>query len=238
MKTEPDNNRPVSDFSRNDSAKLVSVLALATGAVAIPQTSEADVILTDLSSSPVSIGFLANSSFTINNLPGNARLGFALGVHGSLSTEYRWIAAGQVNQSPPYVHLKTNALLAVHVPAGVSWNNAPGTQIGKPVGTVGSAYYASHRPNPFSHEYILFKFQDSTSSLALRYGWVDVSFDNSNLNSGEGPQLTIWRYAYDTSGAQLAAGAVPEPTSASLLALGALALGAHGVRAWKRNRSK
>ena len=235
MKIEPANNPAALAHSRNDSSKLVSLLALATGAVAIPQTSEADVIVTDLSGSPVSIGFLANTSFTINNLPGAARLGFQFGAHGSLSTESRWILAGQV---AGYVRLKTTgaAFLLIHVPAGGTWNNIGGVE--KAVGTVGSAYYASHRPNPYSHDYILFKFQDSTQANALRYGWVDVSLDNNNLNTGEGPQLTIWRYAYDTTGTVLAAGAVPEPGSVSLLALGALALGAKGVRSWKRNRAK
>ena len=235
MKIEPANSTPASHRSGNESAKLVSLLALATGAVAIPQTSEADVIVTDLSASPVNIGFLANTSFIINNLPGTAAIKFLFGIHGSLSTESRWILAGQAYVGA-YLHLKTNAFLVLHVPQGMTWNNIGGVE--KAVGTVGYAYYNSHLPNSFSHDYLLFKFQDSTQGNALKYGWVDVSFNNSNLSTGEGPQLTIWRYAYDTTGAVLAAGAVPEPGSVSLLALGALALGAKGVRSWKRNRPK
>jgi hypothetical protein len=234
MKTEPANTTATPNNLAPDSAKFVSLLALAAGAVAIPQTSEADVILTDMSGSPINIGFLASPQFVISNLPGSARLGFQFGDSHSLTSESRWILAGQANTNAVYVKLRTNALLAVHAPAGVKWDSAGAGE--RPVATIASAYYLSHRPNNFSHEFLLFKFQDSTQGNAVRYGWVDVSLSNGNLNSTDGPQLTIWSYAFDTSGAQLAAGSVPEPTSVSLLALGALALGARGVRSWKRSR--
>jgi hypothetical protein len=47
-------------------------------------------------------------------------------------------------------------------------------------------------------------------------------------------------WAYDTSGAQIAAGqlesAVPEPDAFALTGLGALALGAAGLRRWRAAR--
>src|SRR5437870_1799342 len=61
-----------------ESAKLVSLLALAAGAVAMPQTSNADVIYTDLSSNPAMVGCGSGfgSGYAITNLPGAAQIGF------------------------------------------------------------------------------------------------------------------------------------------------------------------
>jgi len=103
---------------------------------------------------------------------------------------------------------------------------------------MGVANYGNHNPNGYDHEYLPFRFKDSTQANAFRYGWAEVSLFNGNLSSTEGPEVTIFRYAYDTSGNQLPTGQVPEPNSISLLALGALALGAKGVRSWKRKHSQ
>ena len=51
-----------------------------------------------------------------------------------------------------------------------------------------------------------------------------------------GPNVTIWGYAYDNTGAQLTMGSVPEPGSAAVLAVGALMLGARGLRNWRHHR--
>src|SRR5688572_9832188 len=41
--------------NQTDTTKLVSLLALATGAVVMPQTGQADIIYTDMNSSPVTV---------------------------------------------------------------------------------------------------------------------------------------------------------------------------------------
>ena len=79
-------------------------------------------------------------------------------------------------------------------------------------------------------------FQDTTQlGSPLLSGWVEISLDIAN---NIGPDVTIWRYAYDnTPGHLITMGAVPEPGSMSILALGAMAFGAKGVRAWRRHRT-
>ena len=45
----------VSPELNNDSTKLISLLALAAGAIAMPQTGSADIIYTDLGGSPATV---------------------------------------------------------------------------------------------------------------------------------------------------------------------------------------
>ena len=84
-------------------------------------------------------------------------------------------------------------------------------------------------------KYFLFTFYDTIQNLQL-YGWgqLNVSLTDS------GPDVTLVDYAYDTSGAPIAAGdvgAVPEPSYQFPLSLGALVLGAVGVRRWRAKRA-
>lgn len=61
------------------------------------------------------------------------------------------------------------------------------------------------------------------------YGWIRV-----NGGPTQGFPATIVDWAYESSGAGIATGAVPEPSS---LALGFLAAGAAGVAAWRRRKT-
>jgi hypothetical protein len=96
----------------------------------------------------------------------------------------------------------------------------------------------NHAPNPFTHRYLAFEFADTTlAGNPLRFGWVDMSLANGNVaNSFSNPTLTVFGYAYDNTGAQIPMGLVPEPGSITIMALGALMLGAKGLRSWRRNR--
>src|SRR5262245_45128755 len=78
MKTEM-TTTPVSvavSHSQSDTTKLASLLALAAGAVAMPQSSQADIIYTDLNSNPAQVGFLGGSNTFNLTLPGGAKFGF------------------------------------------------------------------------------------------------------------------------------------------------------------------
>ena len=57
-------------------------------------------------------------------------------------------------------------------------------------------------------------------------------------NYPTGPLVTIYRYGWDNTGLQPTMGQtlVPEPSAAAIVALGAMALGARGVRSWRQKR--
>src|SRR6185436_3435302 len=76
MKTELTTNSVSVSCSPNESAKLASLLALAAGAVALPQSSNADIIFTDLSANPIQVGFLGGGSSYNLVLPGSVLFGF------------------------------------------------------------------------------------------------------------------------------------------------------------------
>jgi hypothetical protein len=224
---------------KGDPSKLVSLLALAAGAAALPQTSKADIIFFDLSTTPVSVGTAGVGFFsTGTDLPGGVELGFRLRVRGSTSlTSIRYVSASKQNG---YIGVKDTAggFIAVGN-AGQQWNQIAGVANAFYSGAIGLAKFSAHSPNSYNNKYLAFLFRDSTQAGSpLRYGWAGISLSNANLSSSEGPLVTITGYAYDNTGAQIPMGAmpVPEPSTMALLALGALTLGAKGVRSWRRNR--
>jgi hypothetical protein len=226
-----DGSTITSALGQEDSSKLVSLLALAAGALAMPQSSNADVIVTDLSTNFVTVGPNGSPSFLIDNLPGTARLGFDAHERSTLIGSSRVVSAGQKGG---YVRVKSNAAsFLLPAAAGATWNQIAGVSTVN--GLAGKANGYGHFPNSFVHLYLPFKFTDITQvGSPVYYGWVDVSLNNPD--NGTGPDLTIFSYAYDNTGATIPMGAVPEPAPTSLFALGALTLGASGVRAWRKNR--
>jgi hypothetical protein len=231
----------ISTESNTASTKLVSLLALAAGAAAMPQTSNADIIF---QSANAHVGFGAgdSSSFFLS-LPGTT---FGFGATGSNKTRsfglyqtlYRTLQVGHAGGAAASVQ-GSGGLVAVRG-YGQAWNNGFGLYAGisvakgvihKDISSFVTGY--SHAPagSGYDHQYYAFRF---TNGVVPLYGWVEVGL---NVGGGNGPSLTVYGYAYDNTGAQIAMGAVPEPDSTALLALGALTLGAKGLRHWRRNRT-
>jgi hypothetical protein len=94
----------------------------------------------------------------------------------------------------------------------------------------------------FNNEYALIHFGPG----AGEYGWIQLSFSITDAAGGSGtlgPNLTIVDFAFDDTGAKLAAGATtqptdtaPEPDTFALTGIAALALGAAGLRRWRAAR--
>jgi hypothetical protein len=82
-----------------------------------------------------------------------------------------------------------------------------------------------------SNNLVGFRFQNEAAANQIQYGWMRISLSGT---SGGQPRAIV-EYAYDNTGAGIAAGAVPEPSSMALL--GVMAAGALGVRAWRKRKS-
>jgi hypothetical protein len=221
--------------SKGDSAKLLSLLALAGGAIAMPQTTNADIVFVDLSANPAHVGPLTGSSFIINTLPGDAQLGFHTGHIGNNSTTSIRLIIGR--QDAGYARIKTAASYFMMVNAGQVWNPLVGKTTSLGFGGRNSYDGVRATPGSYNDKYLLFEFKDSTQppGSQMRYGWVELSLANNPGNDAH-PDIAIEGYAWDTTGAAIATGQVPEPSATALLALGALTAGAKGLRSWRKNR--
>lgn len=231
-------NSVVTVATQTHPAKLASLLALAGGAVALPQTGQADIIYTDLSSSPVAVNY--NSAPFWFTVPGSVQVGF-FGAVQTVTTspysvqtfQYRLVLAG-VPAGIGGVGGAGN--LVQHLPFGATWDQPANLFYNIPVAYAGEA--GAINPNAgYNNRYLAWFFADSTQSDALRYGWVEYNLAVASYFGG-GPTVTILRYAYDDSGAKPTMGQlpVPEPSSGALLALGAMALGSRGLRKWRQDR--
>ncbi len=231
---------------QSNSAKLASLLALAAGAVALPQTSHADIIYTDRTSNPGVVGPAGDSLFSFD-LPGTATFGFqrlpAVGYTqpGSLTVNYFMVLAGQLDESVPTGGVVVNpspGVVTRAFPYGAAWdgNGGQDIEIDAPVGIVGEFSFITPRPaTGYDNQYLAWFFHDTTVN-ELRYGWAKISLSMDSYAAG-GPTVTIWGYAYDNTGALPTMGqGIPEPSSGALLVMGAMALGARGLRKWRQSR--
>lgn len=241
MKTTP---APATTVAfQTDSTKLVSLLALATGAVAMPQAANADIIYSNLNSSPVFVGYSGDAELVVD-LPGSAIFGFRRVEFSTTTTfpitttiNYRTVIAGDLGPSAT-VRIQTNgAGLAVHLPFGAAWDQGNPTPINAAVGWANT--YVRNPSSGYTREFLAWSFVDDSPSGggAIRYGWAEVSLSVGFYPVG--PNVTIHGYAYDNTGAKPFMGQtdpVPEPSSTALMVFGALALGSRGLRNWRRNR--
>jgi hypothetical protein len=234
----------VSPELNNDSSKLVSLLALAAGAIAMPQTGTADIIYTDLGGSPATVGYGLGSADYQVVLPGTALFKFErqesiITTLGSLTFKYHSVIAGDFGTTfTPAVKLKGLASpngFAAPLNFGDAWNQGLNLFYKVAVGTANE--FGGKTPSTsYDNKYFAFQFGDSTQGGATRYGWIEIGLGVNNFPTG--PLVTIYRYGWDNTGAQPTMGQtpVPEPSAAAIVALGAMALGARGVRSWRQKR--
>jgi len=225
----------------------MSLLALAAGAVAMPQSGHADIIYTDLSSNPVLVGYNGGTDAYQVVIPGTAifrferRQGTAQTNTGSLTYNYRTVRAGDFGPvtTPPVKLAGLASPLGFAAPQnfGAAWDQGLGLFYKVNIGTA-TDLGARTPTTSYDNKYLAFQFGDSTAANATRFGWMEVSFQSRGYNAG-GPLVTIHRYGWDNTGAQPTMGQlpVPEPSSAAIVALGAMALGARGVRNWRQKRN-
>jgi len=221
-------------IKRANVKRLASLSALGAGALAVTAgTAEAGIVYTPLSAK---VGFSTwngySSSFSFG-LPGTAGIGVSRSSWGG---SFWWVwffqSYGTVRFKPTAGHLGIFS-------AGKTWGNAGlGSAYRLAIATrwsTGGGSTGVSGNSSFDHKYALFRFR-GTSSAPWEYGWLQLSHSISNTT---GPDVTLEGWAYDDTGAPIAAGdtgGVPEPSTMALAGLGALALGAAGLRRWRAAR--
>ena len=126
------------------------------------------------------------------------------------------------------IYLNGNTRVALNG-GGAPDNLTPGTLVGPALTFSGVSFYGSVAIPANQTGYIGFSFDpDMVPGAQTLYGWYRISVGDNVLGDG-----AISEWAFDNSGAPITVGAVPEPSSIALLAMGAA-----GVLALRRRRRK
>jgi hypothetical protein len=226
-------------MKRTTLKKFASLSAAGAGALAIgTDNAQAAAIVIDPTPDE-NVGFASGavSSFIHYFGPG-AAFGFFRGTSFSSTTQSNYVSAAGLN-----LVLNTNGSGYLRIVGnGAVFSGANNSY-------ASIAYWHRHTSNsassstshtgglsPFSSEYALFRFLLNGQT---HYGWIQLSLINPL--SDEGPTVTIHRFAYEDqpdtlleSGDVQGAATVPEPSAFVMTGLGALALGAAGLRRWRK----
>lgn len=205
--------------------RWLGVSGLAVGALATLPDAEAAITVTDVNQT---VGFTAGSPSYTLTLRGSSVIAFSANSGGSLKQIYLNGLGGVGASNASFRAILSTAAVG---DKDKTWNQV-GTRSTN-MAAVANKSGTLFQPADYSHKYLMFKFDDTSGGAALKYGWAELSQNNIATT---GPDITIHRWAYDTTGAQIIAGAVPEPASAAAATGMALVLGAAGVRAWRKQR--
>ena len=226
-------------IKRKNLARLASISTLGAGVLGVPAGAVAAGVIqyTPLNGH---VGFSSgyNSSFAAAIVPGIVA-SFRRSTFGGSGGNYFGKVDLSANLQNSSVTAANGFLLfkGANVTAGRKWSTAgggTGTAVRLGVRSASSSFRGTN-----GDFYKLFAFTPS-GSTAPDYGWIAL---HQIVTATVGPDVDILGIAWDNTGAQIAAGdtgvvaaPTPEPSTAALGSLAALALGATGLRRWRQVR--
>ena len=205
-------------------------LAALSGALAVGNDAQAQIV-----NVPVNPGNgigITPGGTTFNNYPnyafgpGNAaQISFSIFKTGSTVKSYLrnagthvfQLAVSTTSQKPE--NYQVGSYVSGNLSAGSTWKSLPAllSSFKFPVSVSATKSFD-----------LAFRF--STTPGNFDYGWIGIQ----SVNADGGGYAHITQIQYDASGNPIE---IPEPASASLLAMGAMAMGARGVRRMKQARA-
>jgi hypothetical protein len=205
------------------SLKFLSLAGLGGGVLGLSQNASAQILYTPLN---VSVGFAGGDQTSYELILPSTGPSLNFRRHAVAGTNRVSVAVGGSHAYVRGFGVDNPALTSAgptHLHVGnVSTKNA---SLEKHT-FYGADLYAKN----FDHKYMAFTFSDAGTQ---KYGWVELSGQAGT------PSITVEGWAYDTTGATIAMGAmpVPEPQSAAMATGAALIAGAAGLRAWRKSKA-
>jgi hypothetical protein len=253
-------------IKKKNIAKLASLSALGAGAAMITaKDAQAGIVYTRFTPPDNTVGLSANGHFTVSSVIPGGFGGFALfrtstynpRTSNSHTFSFSYLLkivlsgfSGLKFQTAPGIgamwipslgNFTYKTLRSKRTIYKVTYTQAKYTPL-----TNGKTYTTYGPPNPHylppttsvlkdqqGDFFLLFQFSPSGNSSQVDYGWLHL-YGHCNC----GLDTEAIELAFDDSGALIGAGQTPEPATAIPTGLGALALGATGLRRWRKSRKQ
>jgi hypothetical protein len=204
-------------------AAVGAAAAVVTGAGVLEQSADAAIVYSGVVNLPIPVstnGLYLNVVNGANNLPPPGTGGST--VPGWDINPWSTSGLGLFNPSAP-----AGGVYVGNTAGGTQVRNLPPLELIGPASTYGNNSSAAANANVFNlnstANLVGFRFQNEANGNQVHYGWFRLGFGASYTGSDR----VLVEYAYDdVAGRPIEAGAIPEPASLGLLALGALGLAA------------
>jgi hypothetical protein len=249
-------------IKKKNIAKLASLSALGAGAAITAQNADAAIVYTVFSPPNNTIGFSAAPYFYVPQAAPGGYGGFVAGALSNFNTLFKASHTFSASNLLKIAILGFSGLKFQDAPGfGAMWIPSLGS-VGSKILRSKRTFYKSTTTTKkytpaqngksktttqyFHHLisskstilqdrqgdfFLLFKFNPTGSQTD--YGWIHL---NGLCNCGL--DTVVVDLAYDDSGALVGAGVTPEPSTALPTGLAALALGATGLRRWRKSRKQ
>lgn len=238
--------RQIMQGGKNLKHKIMSLSALGAGALVFGAgRADATIITSGVIDYEVMKGSSPYSSGSLGPLGAT----FSFNVLGrTVSTAYKSVGYRLIKAAGKQMFFEGTAKKLSVTHSGVIWKAG---KLGNAAVNVGSRKWTNYFSAfaivngsgnaTFADQCALFRFK--TGSSTWDYGWIELSYTVSDVrskNPTNDPNLTIVSWAYDNTGVFIAAGVgdppTPEPGTLFSTGLAALAMGAVGLRRWRKAR--